>query len=211
MSIKDQDSYLRSIEEGLKNAHDKIAYLSPYLEELKNEAIKTRKYHQKIEGLLEIAKEMQWSSECFELEKNVENSQTVMECSNNLGNLANKVFIKARSLDPYIDALEIEEAKRIIYNPNSSYNMLVLAVVDLVRSRKSSLYDLLECLKHIGLPAEIAAISLHIRTKRLEREKNPAIIIDYNDWKVYIEKHYNDGLDYRTKMVKKRVFSKLRK
>lgn len=48
----------------------------------------------------------------------------------------------------------------------------------------TSIEDLLECLKHRGLPSEFAAIQLYRRTKRSPGKSG--IVLDRQDWLEYL-------------------------
>lgn len=84
--------------------------------------------------------------------------------------------------------MNLEEARQLIRAPDASFVSRVEAATELARSPASTLDDLVACLKHRGLPAETAAIVLHMRTKRPERSDTfPSVITDHGDWVAFLK------------------------
>jgi hypothetical protein len=79
------------------------------------------------------------------------------------------------------------EAIETIREPNSTFGKYVEAAGILAETESTPLDFLVECLFRKGLPAEIAAMKLYIRTNR-SRPKTPGdFISDPENWKNYLK------------------------
>jgi hypothetical protein len=86
--------------------------------------------------------------------------------------------------------MTLSEAKQVIRNDSSEFSEWVFAAGVLTSSQESSLDDLLACLKRRGLPSEMAATALYVRTKRPRRDDSiSSIVLDHDDWAEYIRQH----------------------
>lgn len=86
--------------------------------------------------------------------------------------------------------MTLEEAKQIIRNDSSGFPEWVFAAGVLTSSLESSLDDLLACLKRRGLPSEMGATALYVRTKRPRQDNSVfSIVLDYDDWVAYLKQH----------------------
>jgi hypothetical protein len=84
--------------------------------------------------------------------------------------------------------MTLDEARQIIRDDSGDFSKWVFASGVLSSSEESSLDDLLACLRRRGLPSEMAATTLYVRTKRPRRDDSIAsIILDYDDWRAYIK------------------------
>jgi len=89
--------------------------------------------------------------------------------------------------------MTLEQAKQTIRNDSSAFSEWVFAAGLLTSSQESSLDDLLACLRRRGLPSEMAATTLYVRTKRPRSDDTIAsIVLDYDDWATYL-KRYSRG------------------
>ncbi len=90
--------------------------------------------------------------------------------------------------------MTLTEAKEIIRNDLSTFSAWVHAAGVLTSSQEATLDDLLACLKRRGLPAEMAATTLYVRTKRLRKDESiQSIVLDYDDWVAYLREQKNAG------------------
>jgi hypothetical protein len=86
--------------------------------------------------------------------------------------------------------MTLQEAKQTIRNDTVGFSEWVLAAGVLTSSPESSLDDLLACLKRRGLPSEMAATTLYVRTKRPRQDDSiNSIILDHNDWSKWLASH----------------------
>jgi hypothetical protein len=86
--------------------------------------------------------------------------------------------------------MTLEEAKQAIRNDSSSFSDWVFAAGVLTSSQESSLEDLLACLRRTGLPSEMAATTLYVRTKRPRQDDSiHSIVLDHDDWAAYIRQY----------------------
>ena len=86
-------------------------------------------------------------------------------------------------------SMTIEEAKQAIQNDTASFSAWVTAAGVLTSSHESSLDDLLSCLNRRGLPAEMAATALYVRTGRARKcDTIESFVTDYADWADYLRK-----------------------
>lgn len=86
--------------------------------------------------------------------------------------------------------MNLDEAKKIIRDDSKQFSDWVLAAAVLTSSTQSSLDDLVACLKRTGLPCEMAATTLYVRTKRPRQDETIAsIILDHDNWAAYIKNH----------------------
>jgi hypothetical protein len=85
--------------------------------------------------------------------------------------------------------MTLNDAKHIIRNDSAGFTKWVLAAGVLTSAQESTLDDLLACLKRSGLPAEMAATTLYVRTRRPRQDNTIAsIILDYDDWALYLKR-----------------------
>lgn len=85
--------------------------------------------------------------------------------------------------------MTLEEAKQTIENDSASFSNWVMAAGILTSSSESSLEDLVACLKRKGLPAEMAATALYVRTKRPRLDDSiQSIVLDQQDWADYVKR-----------------------
>jgi asparagine synthetase A len=97
--------------------------------------------------------------------------------------------------------MTLQEAKQTIRHDAGGFSEWVYAAGVLTSSRESSLADLLACLKRKGLPAEMAATTLYVRTKRpREDDSIHSIVLDHDDWSKWLgsqsqERRRFTGLD----------------
>jgi len=82
-----------------------------------------------------------------------------------------------------------EIAIAVIRNPDSTFEKCVDAAGVLAESEATPLDYLVECLKRRGLPAEIAAMKLYQRTKRLKPKSSHEFISNHDDWLNYVRQH----------------------
>ena len=80
----------------------------------------------------------------------------------------------------------LDEARKIIADRDASFVQCFEAAALVSSSRESSLADLLACLRHRGLPAEIAATALYYRTGRPRVPSGLAFVTDEADWLLYL-------------------------
>jgi hypothetical protein len=94
-------------------------------------------------------------------------------------------IIEAMSQSP-----SLEESRRVIRDLSLEWDRHVLAASVITSSRESSYDDLLACLRVRGLPAESAACSLYIRTRRHRADdRASSIVLDHDDWHGYLKEH----------------------
>ena len=80
------------------------------------------------------------------------------------------------------------EAKRIITDNSATFSNWVHATGVLTSSSESTLEDLILCLKRRGLPAEMAATALYVRTKRPQATNSiESLVVDFDDWAKYVK------------------------
>jgi hypothetical protein len=85
--------------------------------------------------------------------------------------------------------MTIKEAKQVIRNDTASFSAWVTAAGVLTSSHESSLDDFLSCLKRKGLPAEMAATALYVRTGRPRSgDSIESLVVDHADWSDYLRK-----------------------
>jgi hypothetical protein len=85
--------------------------------------------------------------------------------------------------------MTIEEARRTILDDTASFSAWTTAAGVLTSTDESTLEDLLRCLDRKGLPAEMAATTLYLRTKRPLRDDSPlSIVVDPQNWREYLRK-----------------------
>ncbi len=65
--------------------------------------------------------------------------------------------------------MNIDEAT-LIHDDIAGFKSWVMAAATLISSRDSAYSDLLQCLRRNGLPAEMAATTLYVRTLRIRRD-----------------------------------------
>jgi len=83
--------------------------------------------------------------------------------------------------------MTLPDARRIMASGAESYADEVLAASAISSSADSTLDDLLSCLRRGGLPAELAALELYVRTGRSRVGTGPAsLITDVQDWTTYL-------------------------
>jgi len=86
--------------------------------------------------------------------------------------------------------MTLQEAKQTIRNDAGGFSEWVYAAGVLTSSQESSLNDLLACLKRRGLPSEMAATTLYVRTKRPRQDDSiSSIILDHDDWSKWLANH----------------------
>jgi len=85
--------------------------------------------------------------------------------------------------------MTFEEAKHVIQNDGASFYDWVTAAGIITSSREAGGDDLLACLKRKGLPAEMAATTLYLRTGRPRvSDTIESFVADYADWADYLQK-----------------------
>jgi hypothetical protein len=86
--------------------------------------------------------------------------------------------------------MTFQEARQTIRNDSCSFSEWVYAAGVLTSSQESSLDDLLACLKRRGLPSEMAATALYVRTKRpRQNDSVHSIVLEHDDWHEWLTKH----------------------
>ncbi len=84
--------------------------------------------------------------------------------------------------------MTLEEAKQAIRNDTAPFSSWVMAAGILTSSTESSLDDLVACLKRRGLPAEMAATALYVRTNRPRlNDSIETIILNQQDWADFVK------------------------
>ena len=87
-------------------------------------------------------------------------------------------------------APSLDEARRIIRDPNLPWACQVEAASVITSSKDANYGDLLACLRLRGLPAESAACMLCVLTDRgREDERVESIILDHDDWEKYLREY----------------------
>lgn len=82
--------------------------------------------------------------------------------------------------------MDIEEAGRV-REASPAWVALCEASGVLSSSRESTFDDLLACLRHRSLPAEMGACALYVRTQRPRHDDTLApIIMGHGDWAMYL-------------------------
>jgi len=82
-----------------------------------------------------------------------------------------------------------EEARETIRDDAASFSAWVTAAGVLTSTEESTLEDLLLCLDRKGLPAEMAATTLYVRTKRPLKDNSPlSLVVDSQNWQEYLQK-----------------------
>ena len=85
--------------------------------------------------------------------------------------------------------MSIDEAIQVIRNPESAFNDCVEAAGLLADTPETPLMYLVECLKRGGLPAELAAMKLYLRTGRPRWDASvEGVILNHDDWLNYINR-----------------------
>lgn len=88
------------------------------------------------------------------------------------------------------ELMDLDEAKRVIRDPEASFVAHVTAAAVLASDPASTYRDLLECLRYQGLPSETAATQLYFRTKRVRTDDSiMSVVLDYDDWELYLEQN----------------------
>jgi len=89
--------------------------------------------------------------------------------------------------------MTLQQARQAIRDDHGGFSEWVFAAGVLTSCQDSSLDDLVACLKRTGLPSEMAATTLYLRTKRRRQDDTVAsIILDHDDWAAYIHAHNLD-------------------
>jgi hypothetical protein len=83
--------------------------------------------------------------------------------------------------------MTLKEAMTTVRNGDPNWSRLVEAAGIICDAPDTSIEDLLECLKHRGLPSEFAAIQLYRRTKRSPGKLG--LVVDRQDWSEYLRQH----------------------
>ena len=85
--------------------------------------------------------------------------------------------------------MSIETAITVLRDANANWTKKVEAAGELTSSGETPLEYLVDCLKIRGLPAEMAATKLYVRTKR-PREDNSitSVVLDFDDWSDYLKR-----------------------
>jgi hypothetical protein len=83
--------------------------------------------------------------------------------------------------------MSTEEAIKTIRDLDSTFDECVKAAGVLADSPTTPIRMLVECLKRRGLPAEIAAMKLYVRTNRPKPKSPSEFIANYEDWLNYLE------------------------
>jgi hypothetical protein len=78
--------------------------------------------------------------------------------------------------------MTLHEARLVILDDSESFYNWVHAASAISSCKESTLDDLIMCLKRRGLPAEMAATSLYLRTKRPEADSVENMSVDFADW-----------------------------
>jgi len=83
--------------------------------------------------------------------------------------------------------MNFEEARRTVRETAPAWTAVCEAAGILSSVRESTFDDLLACLRHCGLPSELAACSLYKRTKRPRADDTlAAFILAHDDWSAYL-------------------------
>ena len=86
--------------------------------------------------------------------------------------------------------MTLQEAKQAIRNDAGGFSEWVYAAGVITSSPESSFDDLLACLKRRGLPSEMAATTLYVRTKRPRQDDSiHSIVLDHDDWAEWLKSH----------------------
>jgi len=84
--------------------------------------------------------------------------------------------------------MSIDEARRAIADDNAGFEKWVLAAGVIASADASSLEDLVRCLRRRGLPSEIAATALYVRTGRPRTgDSIQCLVLDEKDWSAYVQ------------------------
>lgn len=85
--------------------------------------------------------------------------------------------------------MKLKEARQIIDSDIASFSAWVTAAGVITSSEDSTLDDLISCLGRKGLPAEMAAATLYVRTKRpREDDFIESFVVDKENWVQYLRK-----------------------
>ncbi len=85
--------------------------------------------------------------------------------------------------------MTLEEARTLLKTDDTPFNKWCEAAVILCNLPNSTFEDCLLCLTRRGLPAELAACKLYVRTKRPRQDDTiESFIVDANDWRDYLKK-----------------------
>ena len=85
--------------------------------------------------------------------------------------------------------MNINEAKKII-KEGSRFTKLIEASNEITNLKEPSFEDLLACLKHPGLPTELAVMKLYFLTNRKRKDDSiDSLIMDYYNWQDYLLKN----------------------
>lgn len=87
-----------------------------------------------------------------------------------------------------IDMMNINEAKSIISDSESSFTDKYRAVIAIVESEDVQCDDLLPCLDVEGMGAELAAMKLHTMTGRVRDNKPLGVYLDRQDWEEFLKR-----------------------
>ena len=80
-----------------------------------------------------------------------------------------------------------DEAKRMIRDSSLTWLQHVEAAGVITATKEASYDDLLACLRIRGLPAEWAACTLYVRTRRPRKDTNiESFSMDFDDWQRYL-------------------------
>ena len=83
--------------------------------------------------------------------------------------------------------MTLDEARNAVREGSQDWPQLVEAAGLIFATPESSYSDLLECLRHRGLPSEFAAMQLYRRTKR--PTGSLGLVLDHDDWTDYLRQH----------------------
>ena len=83
--------------------------------------------------------------------------------------------------------MTIEQARKTIRDDSASFSAWVTAAGVLTSKEETTFEDLLSCLDRKGLPAEMAATTLYVRTRRPTKDESPlSLVLDSQDWREYL-------------------------
>jgi hypothetical protein len=91
------------------------------------------------------------------------------------------------ALDSMSDLPSLDEARGMIRDLDLPWSQHCFAASVITNSTEATYDDLLACLRIRGLPAELAACSLYLRTRRPRKNSSiESFCLDHDDWEKYL-------------------------
>lgn len=86
--------------------------------------------------------------------------------------------------------MDLTEARMVVRDASATWKTVCEASGLLSSCEETTFEDLLACLRHRGLPAEMAACALYVRTRRSRADGSPlSLVLAHDDWATYLRSH----------------------